>query len=147
MMQEYVLPGCNQKQDAIRDKIKGRRPQTYLRPDRKCMMGERAKIFYYNFFDEHRNLFGDLSVFEFDPANFEIRRRIYASRARWDDQHGTWILEDGWSQGFHEQRAVAKEFVSVCTAAVSGDHGRPAILQEGSEAVEPDELPGTPKLY
>ena len=52
LMQEYVLPGCNQKQDAIRDKIKGRRPQTYLRPDRKCMMGERAKIFYYNFFDE-----------------------------------------------------------------------------------------------
>lgn len=111
LMQEYVLPGCNQKQDALRDKIKGRRPQTYLRPDRKCMMGERAKIFYYNFFDEHRNLFGDLSVFEFDPANFEIRRRIYASRATWDDQHGTWILEDGWAQGFREQRAIAKEFV------------------------------------
>jgi LPS export ABC transporter permease LptG/LPS export ABC transporter permease LptF len=111
LMQEYVLPGCNQKQDAIRDKIKGRRPQTYLRPDRKCMMGERAKIFYYNFFDEHLNLFGDLSVFEFDPANFEIRRRIYASRASWDDQHGTWILEDGWAQGFHDQRAIAKEFV------------------------------------
>ena len=111
LMQEYVLPGCNQKQDALRDKIKGRRPQTYLRPDRKCMMGERAKIFYYNFFDEHRNLFGDLSVFEFDPASFEIRRRIYASRARWDDQHGTWILEDGWAQGFREQRAIAKEFV------------------------------------
>ena len=111
LMQEYVLPGSNQKQDALRDKIKGRRPQTYLRPDRKCMMGERAKIFYYNFFDEHRNLFGDLSVFEFDPASFEIRRRIYASRARWDDQHGTWILEDGWAQGFREQRAIAKEFV------------------------------------
>ena len=111
LMQEYVLPGCNQKQDALRDKIKGRRPQTYLRPDRKCMMGERAKIFYYNFFDEHRNLFGDLSVFEFDPASFEIRRRIYASRASWNDQHGTWILEDGWAQGFYEQRAIAKEFV------------------------------------
>jgi LPS export ABC transporter permease LptG len=110
-MQEYVLPGCNQKQDALRDIIKGRRPQTYLRPDRKCMMGERSKIFYYNFFDEHRNLFGDLSVFEFDPASFEIRRRIYATRAHWDEVQGTWILEDGWSQGFREQRAVAKEFV------------------------------------
>jgi len=110
-MQEYVLPGCNQKQDALRDVIKGRRPQTYLRPDRKCMMGERSKIFYYNFFDEHRNLFGDLSVFEFDPASFEIRRRIYATRASWDEVHGTWILEDGWSQGFREQRAIAKEFV------------------------------------
>jgi LPS export ABC transporter permease LptF/LPS export ABC transporter permease LptG len=110
-MQEYVLPGCNQKQDALRDVIKGRRPQTYLRPDRKCMMGERSKIFYYNFFDEHRNLFGDLSIFEFDPASFEIKRRIYATRASWDETRGTWVLEDGWSQVFREQRAVAKEFV------------------------------------
>ena len=45
LMQEYVLPGCNQKQDALRDKIKGRRPQTYLRPDRKCMMGEQSQDF------------------------------------------------------------------------------------------------------
>jgi LPS export ABC transporter permease LptF/LPS export ABC transporter permease LptG len=110
-MQEYLLPGCNQKQDALRDVIKGRRPQTYLRPDRKCMMGERSKIFYYNFFDEHRNLFGDLSIFEFDPANFEIKRRIYATRASWDAVPGTWVLEDGWSQVFRDQRAVAKEFV------------------------------------
>lgn len=110
-MQEYLLPGCNQKQDALRDIIKGRRPQTYLQPGRKCMMGERSKIFYYNFFDDHRNLFGDLSVFEFDPANFEIRRRIYATRASWDETHGTWTLEDGWAQVFRDQRAVAKEFV------------------------------------
>jgi len=110
-MQEYVLPSCNQKQDALRDTIKGRRPQTYLRPDRKWMMGEQTKIFNYNFFDEHRNLFGDLSVFEFDPASFEIRRRIYAARASWDEVHGTWVFEDGWSQGFREQRAIAKEFV------------------------------------
>jgi len=110
-LQEYVLPGSNQKQDALRDIIKGRRPQTYLRPDRKCMMGERAKIFYYNFFDEHRNLFGDLSVFEFDPASFAIKRRIYAARALWDEAHGVWILEDGWSQGFREQRAVANAFM------------------------------------
>jgi LPS export ABC transporter permease LptG len=110
-MQEYLLPGCNQKQDALRDIIKGRRPQTYLRPGRKCMMGERTNIFYYNFFDEHRNLFGDLSVFEFEPASFEIRRRIYAARASWDEAQGTWILEDGWAQVFRDQRAVAKEFV------------------------------------
>ena len=110
-MQEYLLPSCNQKQDSLRDVIKGRRPQTYLRPDRKCMMGEQSKIFYYNFFDEHRNLFGDLSVFEFDPASFEIKRRIYATRASWDETHGTWVLEDGWSQVFRDQRAVAKEFV------------------------------------
>jgi LPS export ABC transporter permease LptG len=109
-MQEYVLPGCNQKQDALRDIIKARNPQTYLHPGRKWMMGEQARIFNYSFFDEDRNLFGDLSVFEFDPGTFEIKRRVYAARAVWDDNQGNWMLEDGWSQGFRDQRAVFSEF-------------------------------------
>lgn len=110
VMEEYLLPRCNQKQDALRDVIKGRRPQTYLDPGRKWMMGEQAKIFNYNFFDDERNLFGDLSVFEFDPASFTIKRRIYASRASWDETAGAWIYEDGWAQGFQDQRALASEF-------------------------------------
>lgn len=109
-MQEYMLPRCNQKQDALRDIIKGRSPQTYLRPDRKWMMGEQTKIFNYNFFDEDRNLFGDLSVFEFDSASFEIKRRIYAARAVWDEAEQCWVFEDGWYQGFQQQRAVPSEF-------------------------------------
>jgi LPS export ABC transporter permease LptF/LPS export ABC transporter permease LptG len=109
VMQEYVLPGSNQKQDALRDIIKGRSPQTYL-PPRKWMMGESTKIFNYNFFDEDRNLFGDLSVFEFDSSSFEIKRRTYATRALWNDSERNWVLEKGWSQGFQEQRAVASEF-------------------------------------
>ena len=74
------------------------------------MMGEATKIFNYNFFDEDRNLFGDLSVFEFDSSSFEIKRRTYATRALWNDSERNWVLEKGWSQGFQEQRAVASEF-------------------------------------
>jgi LPS export ABC transporter permease LptG len=109
-MQEYALPWCNQKQDALRDIIKRRSPQTYLRPERKWMMGEQTKIFNYNFFDEDRNLFGDLSVFEFDSTNFAIKRRIYATRGIWSESEKNWSLEDGWVQGFENQRAVASEF-------------------------------------
>jgi LPS export ABC transporter permease LptG len=109
-MQEYMLPGSNQKQDALRDIIKGRSPQTYLRPGRKWMMGEQAKIFNYNFFDEDRNLFGDLSVYEFDAGSFVIKRRIYASRASWDERQRSWVFEEGWSQGFQDQRALRSEF-------------------------------------
>ena len=109
-MQEYILPSANQKQDALRDRIKGRNPQTYLRPDRKWLMGEHDKIFNYNFFDEYQNLFGDISIFEFDPSTLEITRRIYASRASWDEQKRTWIFEDGWIQGFSEQRATTSLF-------------------------------------
>ena len=109
-MQEYILPSANQKQDALRDRIKGRNPQTYLRPDRKWLMGEHNKIFNYNFFDEYQNLFGDISIFEFDPASLEITRRIYASRASWDEKKSAWIFEDGWVQGFSEQRASPSLF-------------------------------------
>ena len=35
----YYVPGANRKQDALRDEIKGRATQTYLRPDRKWIMG------------------------------------------------------------------------------------------------------------
>lgn len=107
-LQEYILPSSNQKQDALRNVIKGRSPQTYSRPDRKWMMGKGTKIFNYNFFDDDRNLFGEISVFEFDPVSFEIKRRIFANRAIWAEGEKTWIFEEGWSYGFENQRT--KEF-------------------------------------
>ncbi|MFN8007905.1 MAG: LPS export ABC transporter permease LptF [Terriglobia bacterium] len=115
-MQESILPSANQKQDALRDRIKGRTPQTYLRPDRKWLMGEHDKIFNYNFFDEDRNLFGDISIFEFDHNTLEIKRRIYANRAAWDDASRSWIFEDGWIQGFSEQRASPSLFAKFASS-------------------------------
>ena len=99
-LQEYVLPFSNQKQDALRAIIKGRSPQTFRRPDRKWMMGEHNQVFNYNLFDEDHNLFGQLTIYELDPASFEIKRRIYASRATWDTEKQTWVLEDGWVRNF-----------------------------------------------
>ena len=48
----YYVAGANRKQDALRDEIKGRATQTYLRPDRKWIMGYNAsRIFNYKYFD------------------------------------------------------------------------------------------------
>lgn len=105
-LQEYVLPYSNQKQDALRNVIKGRGAQTYYRPDRKWMMGEQSRIFNYNLFDEDRNLFGGISVFEFDPVSFELQRRIYATRAVWDAKSRDWVFEDGWEYRFQSQRTA-----------------------------------------
>jgi len=105
-LQEYILPYSNQKQDALRNIIKGRGAQTYTRPDRKWMMGEQSRIFNYSFFDEDHNLFGGISVFEFDPVSFEIKRRIYAGRALWDARAKDWLFEQGWVYEFESQRAT-----------------------------------------
>jgi len=47
---QYV-PEANRKQDAIRDEIKGRPVQTYLRPERKWIKGDQNRIYYYRHFD------------------------------------------------------------------------------------------------
>jgi LPS export ABC transporter permease LptG/LPS export ABC transporter permease LptF len=109
-LQEYVMPISNQKQDALRATIKGKSPQTYYRPDRKWMMGEHSRIFNYNYFDEDRNLFGEVSIYEIDPVRYEMKRRIFANRAVWDGSNKAWIFEDGWSYGFESAHRAPRQF-------------------------------------
>jgi len=97
---QFYLPHANKRQDALRNQIKGKPPQTYLRPDRKWIFGQRSNIYYYEFFDADQNRFGSVSVFEFDPKTFELTRRIYASRAHWSDTLQKWVLEQGWERSF-----------------------------------------------
>jgi LPS export ABC transporter permease LptG len=100
VLDDTYLPYANQRQDALRNQIKGRPAQTYYHPSRQWIFGEKAKIYNYELFDPDRQLFGGLNVFELDPATFEIRRRIYAARAHWDTQQNIWILESGWVREF-----------------------------------------------
>jgi LPS export ABC transporter permease LptF/LPS export ABC transporter permease LptG len=99
MLDETYLPYANQRQDALRNQIKGRPPQTYTQPQR-WMFGENAKIYNYDLFDPAQNLFGGLSVIEIDPATFQIRRRVFATRATWSDSQKVWVLEGGWVRDF-----------------------------------------------
>jgi len=100
ILDDTYLPYANQRQDALRNQIKGRPAQTYYQPSRQWIFGESSKIYNYELFDPDRELFGGLNVFELNPATFEIRRRIYAARAHWDSQQGLWILESGWIRDF-----------------------------------------------
>jgi len=93
------LPYANQRQDALHNQIKGRPPQTYTRPQR-WIFGENYKIYNYDLFDPLQNLFGGLSVLEIDPANFQMRRRIFAKRGRWSESQHVWVLEGGWVRDF-----------------------------------------------
>jgi LPS export ABC transporter permease LptF/LPS export ABC transporter permease LptG len=104
LLDNTYLPYANQRQDALRNQIKGRPAQTYYQPQRQWIFGENAKIYNYEFFDPDRQLFGGLNVFELDPKTFEIRRRIYAARAHWDNQQAIWILESGWVRNFDHGR-------------------------------------------
>jgi LPS export ABC transporter permease LptF/LPS export ABC transporter permease LptG len=95
------LPYANQRQDALRNQIKGKPPQTYTRPQR-WIFGENFKVYNYDLFDANEKLFGGLSVVELDPATFQMKRRVFATRARWLDNENAWVLESGWVRDFTE---------------------------------------------
>ncbi len=95
---QIYLPYSNKRQDALRNLIKGRPAQTYLRPDRKWIFGQNSTIYYYQFFDPDRDVFGSLSVFQFDPHTFQITHRVTAERAHWSESMGRWLYEQGWER-------------------------------------------------
>ncbi len=61
---------------------------------------EPTRIFYYQFFDSDRDVFANLTVFEFDPTTFNLRRRIFAASTHWDATVNRWIFENGWVRTF-----------------------------------------------
>jgi lipopolysaccharide export LptBFGC system permease protein LptF len=59
-------------------------------------VGEESRIYYYAFFEPSEGLLGGIEVFEFDPATFQLNRRVHAARARWEESLRGWIFEEGW---------------------------------------------------
>lgn len=114
LLDDTYLPYANQRQDELHNQIKGRPPQTYTHPQR-WIFGESSKIYNYDVFDPEQDLFGGLSVLELDPANFHLRRRIFATRARWSEAQHVWVLENGWIRDFSD--ASVTKFETFAAAA------------------------------
>jgi LPS export ABC transporter permease LptG/LPS export ABC transporter permease LptF len=129
LFDEFYLPQANRRQEALRNIIKGRPPQTVLHPEQRWVFGqpnagEPGRIFYYQFFDAAHQEFANLSVFEFDPSSFAITRRIFASRVYWDSDHGTWNFENGWQRDIEGENSKAyREFAQTTFAEIHEDPG------------------------
>lgn len=128
MFDDYYLPSANRRQEALRSTIKGRPPQTFLHPEQKWMFGqshpgEQGHIFYYPFFDPDDNAFVNLSIFEFNPSTFALSRRIFASRAVWDERTDTWRFYNGWVRNINVNNSEYREFTSTSFAEIHEDPG------------------------
>ena len=93
---QAYIPHTNRRQEVLRNQIKGKPPQTYLQADRKWIFGESNQIYYYQVFDPDVDRFGGITVFEFDPATFQLTRRIHADGAHWEPTLKKWVFENGW---------------------------------------------------
>ena len=112
---DRVLPETNQRQNGLRNQIKGKPAQTFYRPDHQWIFGNSSRIYNYTFFDPDQNVFANLSVFEFDPATFRMTRRLHAARAVWEASIHGWILENGWSRDLNGDRVTNYKPFSVAT--------------------------------
>ncbi|MGC2615603.1 MAG: LPS export ABC transporter permease LptG [Terracidiphilus sp.] len=128
MFDDYYLPSANRRQEALRSTIKGHPPQTFLNPEEKWMFGqshpgEQGHIFYYQFFDPDNDAFANLSIFEFNPSTFALSRRIFASRAVWNEETETWHFENGWVRNINDNSPEYMEFKDTSFAEIHEDPG------------------------
>lgn len=100
VLEEWYLPYANKRVETLRNTIKEKPAQTYLRPDRKWIFGQHNTIYYYEFYDPEADQFGSITAFEFDPQTFQITKRIYATQSHWDRNLQEWIFEKGWQRSF-----------------------------------------------
>jgi len=121
------LPYSNQRQDALRNQIKGRPAQTFFQPRRQWIFGEGLRVYNYEFFDPDRNVFGGLTVLELQPQDFQLRRRVFAARASWEQIAGRWRLEDGWVRDF--QGPAVTSYVPFQATVLAELTERPAYFK------------------
>ena len=74
-----------------------------------------ARIFYYQFFDPDKNVFANLTVFEFQPVTFSLQRRIFAASARWDGRVNRWVFDNGWQRTFAGETVASYQPFTVAT--------------------------------
>ena len=141
---QLYLPTANRRQEALLSTIKGKPAQTFLRPDRKWISGqasrngEPTRIFYYQFFDPDKDVFANLTVFEFQPGSFALTRRIFASNAHWDEHDEHWILDNGWERTFSGE---------TTTSFTSFDSRPFAIIREQPSYFKKQERPSQEMSY
>jgi len=129
LFDQYYLPQANRRQEALRNIIKGRPPQTVLHPEHNWIFGqprtgEPGRIFYYQFYDPDHKEFANLSVFEFDPSTFSITRRIVASRVYWDGNNDIWRFQNGWVRDMKGAETTGyREFTQLTFSEIHEDPG------------------------
>lgn len=118
-LDDTYLPYANQRQDALRNQMKGRPAQTFHQPRRQWIFGGPGalglRVYHYEFFDSDRDLFAGLHLYELDPATFQLRRRVFAARAHFEASLDAWVLEEGWVRDFAGTTVTRYETFRVVT--------------------------------
>jgi len=107
--QDYILPFANRRQNKLRYLIrKGQEPpQTFFQTKNQWIFGLESRIYNYEEFNPSNNSFARFTMLDLEREPFQIKRRIYARRAWWDESAQQWVLEQGWERQFNGEMTVA----------------------------------------
>ena len=98
--QEWILPYSNQRQDNLRNVIKGRPIQTFYHPEQKWIFGAQNRLYTYNYYSSEHRVFAELSIYQLDISENRLDRHVYAQKAAWDQKSQDWKLSNGWTRDF-----------------------------------------------
>ena len=109
--QDYIMPFTNPRQNNLRAVIRsGQEPaQTFYQKKNQWMFGHHARIFNYAYFNPTTNTFAELNVIDLVKQPFGISRRLFATRAIWDEHNQVWIFQEGWERRFNQEKLIAFE--------------------------------------
>jgi LPS export ABC transporter permease LptF/LPS export ABC transporter permease LptG len=111
-MGEFLLPQTNLVADQDMNVIKGRPPRASSFLDRRWMLGSDGRFYNYEYASSGPGTqgvtLGGLTVYDVDNRQWDLRDRLYASRATWRVEDGAYDLERGWRRTFG--RRVPKPF-------------------------------------
>jgi len=122
-MQEFMLPQTNKVAAMDFNVIKGRPPQSSDQFDRRWILASDGRFYNYDYVVERRahrtgvaappgggqdfTLYG-FSIYDVEPRSWQLRERLYSTRASWDGATRTYDLERGWRRtmrprvGYHQ---------------------------------------------
>ena len=118
LLQDYILPYANNRQDNLRNYIMNKPARTSKTPERKWILGDHGRIYNYGYFDGSQNSFAGLNVYEVDFDGSRLLRRIYAANAHVGD--GVWTLENGWLRDYESEQFERFEKKSICLPERAG---------------------------
>ncbi len=136
-MQEWVLPVTNKAAALDRNVIKGRPAQSSDQFDRRWVLARDERFYNFDYIVEREappargvaepgrggefSVYG-FSIYDVDPKTWELRQRVFASRATWDPVTRTYDLERGWRRTTGA-RSTFKPFTGQRVRAVGRDPG------------------------
>jgi LPS export ABC transporter permease LptG/LPS export ABC transporter permease LptF len=104
LLVDFVLPYSNQRYEELHNRIKGKKKITSSSNQQKqWYLGKGHYILNFLSYDRSARELSQVQVFEFDPAEFKLVRRVYAQTARYEGAR--WVFENGWIRSFSDDNS------------------------------------------